>query len=1573
MELKKVAITENQKKVIEDKYLKDSPSVEAWLNLVSNNIALAELLYDPEIKEEDIFDGVNHKVNEYETLSGIKTRAVFLHQNFQHYDEWDTNFKKFIDNLYKLSETEKGRSIVEPIREKFYEMLSNFEFLPNSPTLMNAGRRLQQLSACFTADQPIMTNNGIKQISEIRIGDYVLTAKGSYKKVTATMSKIADNYRNINVWKLPKSTLKVTDEHPILALNENSNKPEWRMARDLKQNDYIAISYPKEIEDIEKIYLIDYLDEEYTVNNNIVYKRNKDEKRSGKLSKHIKPIKNEIKVDSNLMRLFGYYISEGDCDNDTVRFTFNSSEEDYIKDVINIFKEKFGVETKIEYSKRGNWCNLRFHSKIIAKLFSTIFGSGFNKKNIPQWILNLPVEKQKGLLIGIFRGDGFPFINRNTTNLRVTMHNQNIIYSIWVIFARMGIIGSLRKDEIPRLGTTNPYTYVVTQSKLDDITNEIFPDLEIKGITQISMQREMVKLVDGIYFLPIRDITLIPEQTIVYNIEVEDEHTYVANNIAVHNCYVLPVGDSIEEIFDSVKHAAMIHKGGGGTGFSFSRLRPSHDPVKSTHGVASGPLTFMQIFDKQTDVVKQGGTRRGANMGILRYDHPDILGFINMKKTPGVMENFNVSVAIDKKFMEKVKNNEDYDLINPRTKEAVGKLNAKEVWNTMIKGAWETGDPGFVVIDRINETNSNPTPHIGEIESTNPCVAEGTLVNTPFGYQKVENIKEGDIISTVFGAEPVKSIEINENVPIFKVKFSDGGEQIVTAAHRYYAIKKGSQSKHLKDYRLDELKVGDYVRIEPTIISQSSSEKYLDGLRKGILLGDGSYTKNYYNKNIVKIASNVEDKDYNKNLKSIFNKWNFRKDDISSNSNSMNMIISNGRELIRQFELTPSNSYEKTFDITKINTIEEIMGILDGLLATDGDILLKSNHPQIRFTTSSKELAQNIRRLLLMIGCHGRIFESFVDDGGTINGRKILRKNFKYNIAVSGASAGILAKKSSLMKINPIKGEKLEKIKKEWLTTGNTLKAKIVSIEPSGLAMVYDLYCENSDTWITDGYVQRGCGEQPLLPFEPCNLGSINLSKFVRKDNYDMDWPRLKKCVFDCIHFLDNVIEVNNYPLPQIEKIAKENRRIGLGVMGWAETLVMLGIPYNDEKAFLKAEEVMKFINDNSLLASEELAKTRGVFPNWKNSVFDKNGKYFRGKEGYPRNCARTTIAPTGTIGITAGVQGAGIEPFFAIAYIRYNAAGIDALKKGEKPLDKDTFYEVNPLFKQIAEKNKYFGFDEKELLQKIDDNHKSIVGINEIPENIQKLFLTSHDLSPLDHVNMQCAFQKHTDNAVSKTVNLRNEATIKDVEEVYLKAYELGAKGVTIYRDGSKQFQILNLNEKESKKKKEKSEYEMSDYYEVLTGQGPLHVHINYDKEGPMKIFANISPIGTEISGLTTALGIILSKYLEIGGDPARLIKHLNSIKGDKPYGFGPNKVDSIPHGLSKVFRQHLIKTGRLKHLNGQTLLNGQATLNGNPLSSHEENNNGLYCPECFSTNVVMVSGCSEPTCVDCGYSKCG
>lgn len=678
-------------------------------------------------------------------------------------------------------------------------------------------------------------------------------------------------------------------------------------------------------------------------------------------------------------------------------------------------------------------------------------------------------------------------------------------------------------------------------------------------------------------------------------------------------CYVLPVPDSMEGITKSLAAQSLIQKSGGGTGFSFSRLRPAGDKVMKSMGVASGAISFMRLFDTMTDVIKQGGTRRGANMAILRYDHPEIMDFIKMKQQTGVMENFNVSVGVDEAFFRAVEADAEYDLINPRGGKPAGKARAKEVFDAMVEFAWKNGDPGYVVLDRINDSSSNTTPALGVIESTNPC------------------------------------------------------------------------------------------------------------------------------------------------------------------------------------------------------------------------------------------------------------------------------------------------------------------------------------------------------------------GEQPLLPWEPCNLGSLNLGNFVEGETMSgrFDYPRLKETVHLAVRFLEDVIEVNDYPLPEIEKLAKGNRRIGLGVMGWAEALVKCGVAYGEPEALTLADKTMSFINGAALEASEEIAKERGVFPNWRDSVYDPASKHFRGQKLCPRHCARTTIAPTGTIAIAAGLQGGGIEPFFAIAYTRYNAKALEATKAGKQPEDKDVFFEANSLFREVAEKNDWFGLGERPLWRRIDENHKCVSGIMEIPENIQKIFATAHDASVETHVRMQAVFQKHTDNGVSKTINLPNEATLDDVRNAYLLSYELGCKGITVYRDGSKAQQVLNLAPATSKSKRREPQAAFglsSEYYQMRTGYGPLHIHLNYDEKGPFQVFTNIPPLGTEISGLTSLVGILLSKYLAEGGDPLKLLKHLNSVKGDRPIGLGPSRVDSIPHAIAIALRAHLKKTGWIDAGSEKAVETAEA-----PQTAAAE-----HCPKCFSRNVSFESGCSGPTCHDCGHSTC-
>ncbi|MFQ5801110.1 MAG: adenosylcobalamin-dependent ribonucleoside-diphosphate reductase, partial [Candidatus Hydrothermarchaeales archaeon] len=477
-------------------------------------------------------------------------------------------------------------------------------------------------------------------------------------------------------------------------------------------------------------------------------------------------------------------------------------------------------------------------------------------------------------------------------------------------------------------------------------------------------------------------------------------------------CFVIPVGDSISGIFEAVKDMALIHQSGGGTGFSFSRLRPRGDVVKSTRGIASGPVSFMKVFDAATDVIKQGGRRRGANMGILRVDHPDIIEFITAKEKEGILTNFNISAGVTDEFMKAVEKDEEYSLVNPRTGAVIKELRARDVFDLIATMAWRTGDPGIVFLDRINR--ANPTPLVGEIESTNPC------------------------------------------------------------------------------------------------------------------------------------------------------------------------------------------------------------------------------------------------------------------------------------------------------------------------------------------------------------------GEQPLLAYESCNLGSINLSKMVKDGR--IDYEKLESTIKHCVRFLDNVIDASRFPLKEIERMTKANRKIGLGIMGFAEMLIQLGVPYDSDEAVTTGKKLMKFIGEKAIVASVELGEEKGSFPNFPGSIWEKRGYK------HMRNATLTTIAPTGTISIIANTT-SGIEPLFAVSFIRNVMEGTKLL-------------EVNPLFEGVAKEH---GFYSKDLMIKL-AKVGSPKDLSEIPDDTKRLFVTALDIAPEWHVKMQAAFQKHVDNAVSKTVNLPRDATIEDVRRIYLLAYKLGCKGITVYRYGSKTEQVLSI-----------------------------------------------------------------------------------------------------------------------------------------------------------------------------------
>ena len=739
---------------------------------------------------------------------------------------------------------------------------------------------------------------------------------------------------------------------------------------------------------------------------------------------------------------------------------------------------------------------------------------------------------------------------------------------------------------------------------------------------------EEVKEVEGNFFDIMTDLDFLPNSPTLMNAGKELQQLAA--------CFVLPVGDSMEKIFEAIKETALIQKSGGGVGYSFSSIRPKNDVVLSTKGISSGPISFMTVFNAATDTIKQGGVRRGANMGILRVDHPDILDFITCKEDSSKLTNFNISVGVTESFMKAIENNDEYDIVNPRTKEVATRYNARDIFKKIVKHAWRNGDPGIVFLDRLNK--DNPTPNIGVIESTNPC------------------------------------------------------------------------------------------------------------------------------------------------------------------------------------------------------------------------------------------------------------------------------------------------------------------------------------------------------------------GEQPLLPYEACNLGSINLAHMIKEEEgtVKVDYDKLRKVIHIAVRFLDDVIDMSKYPIEKIKKMAAGNRKIGLGVMGFADMLILLGIPYNSEEALELAQEVMSFIQDESKEASKDLAKERGSFPNFNGSVYDS-------PDGYEiRNATTTTIAPTGTLSII-GDCSSGVEPLFAISFVK-------------NVMDNDKLVEVNKYFETVAKKG---GFYNDKLMEKIAEEG-NLEDISGVPSNYKRIFVTAHEITPIWHVRMQASFQEFVDNAVSKTVNFPSTATEKDVEDVYMLAYRLGCKGITIYRDRSREGQILRVEGKDRKESKqeiskgaesvgksdeggsalvsEKGLEEKTSRSQVskqkqeegkvkedeksgekpverikprprpditqgftkkydIGGCGKLYVTVNSDDYGICEVFTNTGEEGC--AALSEAISRLISVTIRSGIDLNSILKQVQGIRCITCIADDKTHVLSCPDAIGKAIEYYLKGSNKFD----LDVASGPRSI----MICPEEGCGGIMEPE---------GGCY--VCRNCGFSKC-
>ncbi|EOD00015.1 ribonucleotide reductase N-terminal alpha domain-containing protein [Caldisalinibacter kiritimatiensis] len=1061
-------------------------------------------------------------------------------------------------------------------------------------------------------------------------------------------------------------------------------------------------------------------------------------------------------------------------------------------------------------------------------------------------------------------------------------------------------------------------------------------------------------------------------------------------------CFVLPVEDSMEGIFDAIKNAALIHKSGGGTGFSFSRLRPRGATVKSTGGVASGPVSFMKVFNSATEAVKQGGTRRGANMGILRVDHPDIMEFISCKEDITQITNFNISVGLTEEFMKAVENEEDYDLIDPHTKETVGQLNAKEVFDYIIKMAWTNGEPGIVFLDRINATN--PTPGIGEIESTNPCFHPDTLISTKNGLEKIkdlyEEFKDGEI--EIFTDDRVINEKVKYNgreyyqngvtkrtAKVFKtgvkdtveIRLKNGQILKVTPDHRILTTKGWKEAK--------DLTTEDYVLIQSEQGSWADSDSIGEelGLLLGWLTGDGWLTSD---EKVIGMVFVNKEKYIMEKIREIAESKGAGEGIVNKRENGVWQLLCKRKEfvdLIKSLGVLPNKAHEKRVPKSIFTASKKtVSAYLNGLFSSNGTVnYVDENHRDIRLTSSSIELLRDVQLILLNSGVYSTIYERTKENPSKF---KYETKDGEIREYETKPYFELIINENDICRFKEVVGELIHTEKNEKLTKINRPSrkktkfiVKVQEIEKGEKVDVYDITEEETHSLIANCVVVHNCGEQPLLPYESCNLGSINLGKMVKEteEGYEVDYQKLGETVDKAVHFLDNVIDMNKYPLEKIAEMTKSTRKIGLGVMGFADMLFYLGISYNSQEAVDLANEVMGFIDARSREKSIELAQKRGLFPAYDKSIYNEKGIKLR-------NATTTTIAPTGSISIIGGAS-SGIEPLFAISFIR-------------NIMDNDKLIEVHPYFEKVAKER---GFYSDELIERI-AKEGTIQHIDEIPEDVKKVFVTAHDISPIWHIKMQAAFQNHVDNAVSKTVNFKKDATMKDVEEVYTLAYKLECKGVTIYRDGSRDNQVLSTGKTEDKKDDSQSKEVVKIKprmrpaitkgitEKVRIGCGNLYITVNYDDNGICEVFTNLGRAGG-CPSQSEATSRLISIALRSGMDVKEIIEQLKGIRCHSTLRQRATnkdiKVLSCPDAIGKALERVMNTYVDVKETSVNDIimemeenskpshkLNKSTAVDEVSASVNIEDVGGSTCPECGS-KLEHEGGCV--VCRHCGYSKCG
>ncbi len=1086
-------------------------------------------------------------------------------------------------------------------------------------------------------------------------------------------------------------------------------------------------------------------------------------------------------------------------------------------------------------------------------------------------------------------------------------------------------------------------------------------------------------------------------------------------------CFVLPVSDDMgrrdDGIFQTLRNMALIHQTGGGTGFSFSRLRPKDAMVISSGGKATGPVGFMRVYDLACEIISQGGTRRGANMGVLRVDHPDIEEFITCKTDEHAINNFNISVGITDAFMQAVENDQEWelrfpDVLHPAYRAFDGTLEeaelagtpivvykrvrARELFDKIVRQAYRNGEPGVLFLDAMNR--SNPCPHLGAYEATNPCLTGDTWVVTDRGPAQVEQLIGVPVRLLVNGRFHPTSAEgffcTGERETI-EIRTRRGFRLTVTPEHPLrVATRVTSHPIESEWRRAGDLKIGDQVLLgEHRDAAWEGRGTWEEGYLLGLLAGSGTFADGQA---IISVRGEGPGPEaVCQKVESILalspHRADFQGFARIPERGEYRLCSRALYDLARAYGLSEeSKSLAPEIEQT---SSDFHAGFLCGLFDADGRVITSQRKGlSVRLAHSDFSLLEAVQRMLHRLGIVSAIDQNRQTGRLSVVGGR-------HELVIRGENLAGFAQR-----VGFVHGEKSARLRHGLEAYRRRVNRErfldeVVAIEPRGKAVVYDARVPGVHAFDANGFYVHNCGEQPLLPYENCCLGSINLARHVvRSDGYArLDWDLLQKTVEQAVRFLDDVVEANAYvpAIPQLKAAAHRTRRIGLGIMALGDVMYMLGVRYGSEEAQELASQIMEFIRYHAMRASVALARERGPFPAIQGSVYDPAGlrwtppvpliPYTRLKQwGRPpldweevlegirqygiRNAAQLTIAPTGTIATIAGCEAYGCEPVYALAYTR---------KVHDEGKEIELRY-VSPLFLQALERA---GVDEptrERILEQVLFTG-SCQDVPEVPPEIRHVFVVSGDITAEEHVRMQATLQVFVDAAISKTINFPADATPEDVARAYMLAWKLGCKGLTVYVTGSREKVVLETEAVRKARSEASARTSPSASglvpvrprphilegrtYRINTPLGTAYVTVNCNGEGePFEVFLNVGKAGSDTAAVAEAIGRLISLVLRIPSPlPARrrlqqVVKQLRGIGGGRPTGFGRDRVQSLPDGVAQVLAEFL----GLEIPPEQEAATAQLLLF--PL--------GDLCPECGHATLVSEEGCRR--CYTCGYSEC-